>query len=296
MYNTSSVSSSGEGSLRSFVREHPLPVFVGLVFVLTWPLQIVDALGSHGILPYRVPVWAQVLFVAYMPTLAAVITTSFIAGRSGIKQLFCRLLIWRVGLHWYLVAVFGFAVVCILGVLLGSLVAGGSGAPLFSRELMERPLAQVFLMVPALFLVVTLVNGEELAWRGFALPRLQARWNALEASLLLGLVWIVFHLPLLLTSKGAPLDALAMTSWSVQLLAASVIFTWLFNHTRGSVLLAYLLHGSINTWTRVFPLETASPAVGWSVTGLVCLAAVTLVAVCGAEHLNRTQRRVQHMD
>lgn len=277
----------------SFVQRHTLPVFFVLVFLLTWPLQVVDALGSHGVLPYRVPMLAQILFVAYMPTVAAVLTAWLVGGAAGVGKLLLRLLIWRVDFRWYLVAVFGFAGVCISGVLLGNLFVAEGSVPLLSDSLRERPLGQVLLMVPALFLVVTLVNGEELAWRGFALPRLQARWNALEASLLLGLIWVVFHMPLMLTSKGAPFDAMATLSWSVQLLAASIIFTWLFNHTRGSVLLAYLLHGSINTWTRVFPLEQSSAAVGWAVTGIVCFVAVTIVLVCGPEHFSRSKKRLR---
>lgn len=292
MSNPARTSSTRASSLRSYVEKHTLPCFFILVFALTWLLQIVDALGSHGLLPVRVPLVMQVLLVAYMPTLAAVIMAALTGGRTEVKDLLRKLLIWKVELRWYLAAVFIFAAICASAVLLTKQVTDAT-LPLLSGQVASAGWALLF-MLPALFLVTTLINGEELAWRGFALPRLQTRWSAGTSSLLLGTVWIMFHLPMWLTYRGYPLDASAVLSWSVQLLGASVIFTWLFNNTRGSVLLAYLLHGSVNTWTRVFPIESAPPLTGWLITGFVCLTALGLIVSCGWEHLRRSGQRVAY--
>jgi membrane protease YdiL (CAAX protease family) len=271
----------------SFVQRHTLPVFFIMVLLLTWPLQVVDALGSHGLLPFRVPILYQILFVAYMPMVAAVVVEGMTEGKAGIKALLQKVLIWRVGMGWYIFAIFGFALFCGGAVVLAKLLST-EAIPLLGQEVANSSGVKMLLMVPLLFLVVTVINGEELAWRGFALPRLQERHSALTSSLLLGLVWVLFHLPLFLTSTGFPLDVLGILSRSIQLVGASVIFTWLYNHTRGSVLLAYLLHGSANTWTRVFPISESSAMVGWLLTALICLFAFFLLVVFGPTHLRRT--------
>lgn len=278
-------------SQAGFVRRHTLFVFFLLVFALTWPLQIVDALGSHGLLNFRVPVVAQIFLVAYMPTLAAIITSALLGGPAAVRQLLRKLLIWRVEGRWYAVAILTFALLCGVAIAIANWVGHGSMLPLVSAEVAGAGWLAV-LMLPALFLVTTIVNGEELAWRGFALPRLQTHSSALRASLFLGVIWILFHLPLWLTFRGHPFSPLGMLSWSIQLMAASIIFTWLYNHTRGSVLLAYLLHGSINTWTRVFPIDTAPPLAGWLLTAGVCLVAIAVVAGFGAENLRREGPRI----
>lgn len=288
----SSLDRPKSATLTSFVKRHTLSVFFLLVFLLTWPLQIIDALGSHGLLPFRVPIIYQLLFVAYMPTIATVIVTGITEGKVGIKALFKKVLIWRVGIGWFIFAIFGLAMFCGAAVVLAKLLSPEAAIPLLGSEFANSSGVEMILMVPLLFLVVTIINGEELAWRGFALPRLQKHNSALSASLLLGFVWVLFHLPLFLTNTGFPLDLPGILSRSIQLVGASVIFTWLYNHSHGSVLLAYLLHGSVNTWTRIFPINDSPALVGWLLTGLICLFALFLVVFFGPRQLKRTGQRV----
>ncbi len=283
-------------SRSSFVQRHPLPVFFVLVFALTWPLEIVDALGSHGLLPFRVSILVQLLFVAYMPTVAALIVTSLSSGRTGVNALLRKLLIWRVGLYWYAVAIFSFALICSSAIILANGLSDAPLVPLLGQDAANATGLELLIMIPVVFLVTTLVNGEELAWRGFALPHFQTRWNALTSSIVLGSIWAVWHLPLFFTLTGSSLDGMSMISRSIQIVGASVIFTWLYNHTRGSVLLAYLMHGAVNTWTRVFPIDYAPPLVGWIMTGIVCLIAVIIVVVYGAENLTRMGQRIQNTE
>jgi uncharacterized protein len=161
-------SPSAPRPLALFVQRHTLPVFFVLVFVLTWPLEILDALGSHGVLPFRPSILFQLLFVAYMPV-AALIVTALTSGRVGVLALVKKLLVWRVGLHWYGVALFGFAIICLSAVILYNFVNGTAPLPLLVADVLGLELILsgiVFLLVSAV------INGEELAWRGFALPRL----------------------------------------------------------------------------------------------------------------------------
>ena len=278
----------------SFIQKHPLAAFFLLVFGLTWPFMIVDALGSHEILPFRLPMPLMVV-MGYMPTLAAVIVTGKMQGKEGIRALFKKLLIARVGLHWFTLAIFGYAAICAGAIGLANLF-GKSSTPFLSENLPQfsSPVEAV-LSIAVMFIVISLVNGEELAWRGFALPRLQAKYNALTSSLILGVIWGLFHLPLFFTLTGSSQAGASFVGFLISTISLTVIFTWMYNHTRGSVLLAYLLHGAINTWTRIFAIDhNANPLVSGSMTGLTLLVAVVLVVTLGAENLSRNQKRIQH--
>src|SRR5574339_232158 len=90
----------------SSVRKYPLTIFFFLAIGLTWIFMIADALGSQGILSFRLPL-PLMLVMGYMPTLAAVIVVGKTQGKAGVRALFRKLLIWRVGLRWYLFALFG---------------------------------------------------------------------------------------------------------------------------------------------------------------------------------------------
>jgi membrane protease YdiL (CAAX protease family) len=157
---------------KTFVQQHELAVFFVLAFAFSWFFMIIDALGSHGVLPFRLPIVLLVV-MGYMPTLAAVIVTGISSGRQGIGKLFRKLLIVRVGLGWYAFAIFGFALVAITAVALYNAFGPGPDLPILSPNAPDLPGWQLALAIIPMFIVVGLVNGEELAWRGFALPR---RW------------------------------------------------------------------------------------------------------------------------
>ena len=128
--------------------------------------------------------------------------------------------------------------------------------------------------------------GEELAWRGFALPRLLQRWPEVTASLILGLAWAAWHLPLLWT-EGAPLYGYPVWLLLLDICAKSILFTWVFVRTRESVLIAVLLHASSN-------LFLVSPAItdGLAVPILFMIAKWLLVLIIGLA-LRRQSRRNQ---
>jgi uncharacterized protein len=135
--------------------------------------------------------------------------------------------------------------------------------------------------LPVLILVSALTDGlgEELGWRGFALPRLLSRWPPLTASLLLGLVWATWHLPLLWT-EGRTLDGHPAWLLFLDLGAKSIIFTWVFLRTRGSVLIAVLLHAANNVFV-VSPTASPTGSLALPVTAVGLewvLAALLLIA------------------
>jgi membrane protease YdiL (CAAX protease family) len=214
-------------------------------------------------------------------------------GRAGVRALLRKLLVWRVGLRWYLFAVFAMAVLFGLAILLYNLIVPSAHLPVLSGQFPAASPLQMILSVIPIFIVLSLVNGEELAWRGYAMPQLQARYSALVSSLIMGVIWTVFHLPLFFTRTGSSQADWPFASFLVSTVVISVLYTWLLNHTQGSVLLAYLFHGAANTWTRVFSIDHADPLVGWLVDGLIVLLAVIVVLYEGRENLSRTEKRIQ---
>jgi membrane protease YdiL (CAAX protease family) len=228
-----------EGRLWS--RRNELLVYFVLTFAFSWAVQLPLALAAQGVISASPPMAAHYL-AAFGPLLAALVVTLSSRGVNGTRELFGRLLRWRIPGRLYAFAVaapaalFG-AVVLITGLADGRLPDVGS----LGRADYLGDLA----VVPVLLLWMTTYGlGEEVGWRGFALPRLQATRSALGASLLLGLFWALWHLPALFYR-----DTYVDMGWMVvpMLLtiatAGPVVYTWLFNASRGSLLPVILLHG-----------------------------------------------------
>jgi hypothetical protein len=225
------------------IRSRPLVVLFLLAFVVTWAVWVPRAAGVELGAVGQLWTWA--------PVAAALLAAALTGGRSAVAELGSRLVRWRVGLRWYAVVVLGPAAFSLPVAALYALLGGSwadAAPPAFRGE--------ASLVVLPLFLLVLFVTddlGEEVAWRGFALPRLLARHNALVASLILGALWAAWHLPLIWT-EGAPLFGQPAWLLLLDMTAKSVLFTWVFLHTRGSVLLAALFHATTN-------LFVVSPAV-----------------------------------
>jgi membrane protease YdiL (CAAX protease family) len=134
--------------------------------------------------------------------------------------------------------------------------------------------------------------GEEIGWRGYALPRLQAGRSALSASLILGVIWALWHLPLYFTGQVfRPLSL--FPPFFIGVIALSVILTWVYNSTGGSLLMVVLIHATFN-----FPLTFLLEPLGSRATlpallyfGLLVVAAIVVVIVAGPEHLSRKRRK-----
>jgi len=191
------------------------------------------------------------------PALAAFVVTRMLEGKEGTRKLLRRrILRWRVGVHWYLIAIFGIPLVYFLA---ASLVLGM--APLNSLiENWPLLLTTYLPKVLVVFLIVSL--WEEIGWMGFALPRLQDRFGPLMASVVLGVMWALWHLPAYFNSTQvvadkvglADLDRLLYLLPLLMLLAVStrVVMTWLFNVAMGSVVIVTLFHAAFNISNNEF--------------------------------------------
>ena len=268
-----------------------LLVFFLLAFGISWIVWIPAALASHGLLSFQLSPSATSLLGAFGPSTAALITTGVYDGKAGFRSLLRRLLTWRVGLQWYLFVLFWPALLSLaktaLAVLLGSSVPDFAQPPFVHLYPLPPELsnANPLLFLPFVFLQQTLIGssmGEEMGWRGYALPRLEAYRSALHAGVALGIVWGVWHLPLWLT-KGYPL-ADEFFGWTLLgIVADSVLFVWVYNNTKGSLLLALLFHTSIAV-TGLF-LSSAGPSVpiglalNWGVV-------IFIIVAFGSEYLS----------
>src|SRR5215213_5496709 len=147
------------------------------------------------------------------------------------------------------------------------------------------------------FFILLLIPGlggtwEEPGWRGYALPHLQVGLSALLASLILGVLWAFWHLPLMVVGEVPWSDIVFVISWTI-------VFTWLFNNSRGSVLLAMLMHAMNNTISGSFfgPMFSGADSVrqGWFYAALWCAVAVVLIVVYGPQHLSRTHHKQEEV-
>jgi membrane protease YdiL (CAAX protease family) len=274
--------------LGTLARRYPLWFGFGLMFLFTWTIELAIAAQSHGMLPFQIhPLLA--LCVGYGFVLASLLATALQTGKAGVIALLKRFLIWRVGIVWYLVAILSFGTLDLIALGLDRLLGGAEidfGAT-YASQIFGPEMALWAVFVP-FFLVDLLTNGEEIGWRGYALPRLLERYSALIASLVIGAIWAVWHLPKFLTAGSA--HDYPFIFFIVDVLAKAVIFTWLAVHTRHSLLLASLMHAAINTSAVFLPLmphltgELRPLLLSISLKGLF---AIALVVYFGPRSLSR---------
>lgn len=274
----------------SWARRHPLFCFFTLAFMLTWANWVPRALVSHGLIDATVPDF-MTLIAGYGPAFAAILLSGIISGRAGLLRLGQRLCRWRVDIRWYAVALFLPAAQPLAAWGLHLLFGGDVHTPIEVPTIQFGPPgASILLKTLLLVLMFTLGFdglGEELGWRGFALPHLLARFSALSASVLLGAIWALWHLPYALTAGSAMADR-PLYEHLLSIVASSVLFTWLFNNTGGSVLLAVLFHAAGNVTFNVLPVLIPGvyasgiwgEIVRWTVVG-------TVVVIAGPRHLSR---------
>lgn len=209
------------------------------------------------------------LFI-YGTALGALLVVAVTEGHAGVRAWGSRIVRWRVGLLWYAVAL-GLPIALKFAAYGLSLALGAPAPPAEAwGAWAEVPFEFVFVFL-------TLALGEELGFRGYALPKLLERHSPLAASLILGVMRVIWHVPLVVLAGDSP--------WVFAIvIAGDILFTWIFLHTRGSVLIAMLLHSSLNASGAVFGgLFTGAYAVQnyLLLVALFVAAAVALVLIAG---------------
>jgi membrane protease YdiL (CAAX protease family) len=230
---------------------HSLLMFFVLAYALSWAVEIPLALRAQGLIAAPIP-WSLHYLAAYGPLLAAIIVTALDSGQEGLRELFGRMLKWRVRPVWWLVALAPLVLYALLAVVLRFIQGQWPDLAALGQIDFLPNLGAGALLVWFL----TFGLGEETGWRGFALPRLQRGRSAFSATVILWVFWALWHLPLFFYLY----DATILVGFLLGLLAGAVVFTWLYNSTGGSILLVAVWHAAFNFVTGCVACKTGVAA------------------------------------
>lgn len=275
-------------SLKQWVESHPVAAFYLLALALTWSIQ------SPGLFLGRN--WTAAI-VVYLGTFGAPLAAAVVVWYTGgdVRAWARQITHWRVGATWWLVSLL-LPVVATLGVV-AIYVAAGGRLDLDTFSWAETGAFYIGLMLFSLVLSGGL--NEEPAWRGFAQPVLQERYGALRASLLVGVGWALWHLPLFFIPVAPHSQFLLVNQllWIPGILVLSVLLAWLYNNT-GSVLLVMVLHAGYNVVEGLIPFDVTQllvdgvlnerlvVVIGSAQIGVYLLVAVVVVLVYGPRRLS----------
>ena len=234
------------------------------------------------------------LIAAYSASLAGIILTAVVSGKAGLRKMFRRLFIWRVNIGWWVFALLAFALLYLGGLVLAAIFSGSTPSLNLTKPL--------YMFIP-LFIMKFFLDaglGEELGWRGFLLPRLQARYSALIASIIVGIVWGLWHLPLFMLEGMSPTYEFGQAIGVIPALLAytifivipyAILFTWMYNNTKGSLLLIFVFHSS-QAWFELFrdPNNLFGPYLGFA--AILTVTAIIVIISSGTKNLSRKNERI----
>jgi membrane protease YdiL (CAAX protease family) len=256
--------------LYDLLRRHPLPGYCALVFGISWGgiLIVLVATGFDLSAPGPTELGLDFVLMLLGPSVSGVMFVALVDGRAGLRELWVRVIRWKVGAGWYAVALLLAPLLLLATLLLFTAVVSSAFAPQFQW---------------ALFGAGLVAGGfEEIGWTGFATPRLLERSRAGTAGLLLGLVWAFWHL---LVDFRYNFEAMGLV-WPLEfavvyvatLTPYRILMTWVYANT-GSVLLAILMHASFTGWLLVlFPATSLVQSLAWQAGFAIMLwVAVALV-------------------
>jgi membrane protease YdiL (CAAX protease family) len=213
------------------------------------------------------------ILIPLSPSILAIAFTAIVAGRGGLRELLRDQTKFNFSPVWWLTAIVLFPLLGTLAVTIGQF-AGGPELALIRNDLGQ--------LIPLILISL----GEEYGWRAYALPKLQQKFNALTASMILGLVWGLWHFPGFLIQVGVPRD-ISFVTFMTWVIAATVLITWVYNHTR-SVVAAIVMHTAANaafSYLPLLPEWTGQPVTFNIFIALVVIAAVYVVFEYGQHTL-----------
>lgn len=241
-------------------KNRQLIIFFILAFVIGW-FAYLPVLIHHDF-----PKWNAFIFL-FSPALAALITAVMTNGLAGVKEILGGYFLWKFNAKWYLLALLLLPSIFLLAALVSyrtNFESLWTGSPWY------------FLIASFGFLMI-ITSGEEIGWRGFALSRLQSVIkNPLVASLVFGAIWGLWHLPLYLDPQQSSFPFILFLLFTMGI---SIIYSVLFNSTRGSLLMAVILHASTDIAPRIIQIANLT-LVSWAIiVALTWLAAIILYYV-----------------
>ena len=248
-------------------KRHPVLVYYLLALAFSWSVLLLLGAEKQGWIDLQVP-YAIHYLAAFGPMLAALVVTAATSGKAGLKELWGRITKWQVGWKWASFCILSPAVVFALAIPIVRLIKGEWPDLRLLGQANYLPYLGIGVI---LIWVVTYGFGEETGWRGFALPRLQKRMSAARATLLLGSMWVVWHLPAFLYLETLQeMGLFFLPGFIFGVLCGAVIFTWMYNGTGGSVLMVALWHGFFDFFTAskagqdIIPIVMSALVIIWA--------------------------------
>jgi membrane protease YdiL (CAAX protease family) len=271
-------------SLAAWVKRHPIITYLALAFGFTWACEAPLVAYAQGFIT-----WAPSPYLHYLglfgPLVAALAVTFLIAGRQGRDDIIARMFQWRGIQGWIVFAFILTPVLFAISILAIGAISGSFPDPIRFFEQTEIP-GIPFYGLWLLFIVGGW--GEEAGWRGFLLPRLQNQYSALASAVLVTLAWAPWHLMGFLEQDTfMNLGAFGTFGWLMGLLCGSIVFTWLYNSSGGSIMVVALAHGMLDVCTSI---PNAGPA-AYLVSMLFILVAIGAVVIGGPRNLARGRER-----
>lgn len=270
-----------------WIKKYSLVAYFILAYGVTWIIEIPLALSVQGVIQVQIPMKIHYLG-AFGPMIAALIMLSLTEGWAGIRRLLSRWFKWRVEVRYYAFAILGPIAFFFLAVLIDRVVRGSW--PDLSLLGEADYLPYVGPLGALLVWLLTYGLGEETGWRGYALPHLQRRHSAANSTLILAVLWAFWHLPAFFyRDTYIEMGFLGFPVFLVSITFATMVFTWLYNSTRGSLLLVILFHAFFN-WLTVS--ESGGSSVGIIMSAPVILWAIFVVRRYGPENAAPIDRQV----
>jgi membrane protease YdiL (CAAX protease family) len=256
-----------------------LPMLIFAPFILGFLEWKPDEIG---------PVFGIILIVGNLgPTITAFVLTAISDGKRGVRELWGRFWNRNLSVQWLLIALLIWPVVGLGINLIARVLDGNPTYPIFS--FLDK--SWTFLLSAFLFgLFVGL--REEFGWRGYALPRLQSRWNALTSSIILGVFWALAHLANWFMPPGSSSRDYPFWEFLVQIILTSIVYTWIFNNTKGNVLAIILAHAVGDFWPRFIgvPTSLSETTIFLYLDGILLLVVIPIVVIFGPKSLVRQKR------
>ena len=274
-------------SFQAFIKRHPVLTYYVLAFAISWG-GILSVVGGSGGIQAQVARLFPFMMLAWLagPSVASILLTGLVDGRAGIRELFSRLLRWRVGVRWYAIALLSGPLV-----FAATLFALSLTSPVFLPGIVTSA-DKVTLLLSGIAVGFTTIF-EELGWTGFAVPRLRRQYGVFATGLIVGLLWGAYHFSVVFWA-GRPSGVLALgLILPAQLFAwlppFRVLMVWVYDRTR-SLLVVTLMHASL-TASVIFillPPATGVPQLTYLlVFGAALWVVVAVVTVANGGRLSR---------
>jgi membrane protease YdiL (CAAX protease family) len=255
------------------LKRYPIFPYLLLVYILPSPILLLRF--------FDLPFEPILIYASWTPNIAAFLVLGvLLRQRGGVKKLISGWGKWKVGIRWYVIAISPLFIAFLSS---GMFITLG-GSPVTPEKPVVFPLLMSFFLT-----LITGAMGEELGWRGFLLARLQLKLNALISSLIVGVIWALWHLPLW-TLPGYGWDTIPYWAFALSAISSSVLFTWVLNNTGGSLVMATIIHLTMNFGMGAVGILgfLPSPGTGWIIASILfAIYAIIIVLITGPKNLSR---------